>query len=337
MKNKKLFYGLTILVSMQALKLALTALACVCFVTCENPIMKTWWEEPEPEYIPITKMVPQVTYETVIEHEFIYKEIFIQLPPEVIYETKIETQYIYEIQTVIEKVIEYVPEYIYETIKEPVYITIYETIPVEVSGPATVEDVIKYIKDNPDDPQIKEIIKETIIKIPPEEIIEYLTDEQIKYIIKQQPPQIILQTIEIIDIEYIIFAGSADKYNGPHGAGASTDLTAQEKKSNDASVSDIAKALKDNPDYLIMLHGHANPTTFTEGEIGDLMTLSLNRAKSVEAELRTQFKKINTGVDIDNSRVSVSGYGGGKNLFGSNSTYAGLNRRVEMILIRVGV
>jgi outer membrane protein OmpA-like peptidoglycan-associated protein len=311
--------------------------------------MKTWWEEPEPEYVPITKMIPQITYETVIEHEFIYKEIFVQLPPEVIHDTIIQEitrevpVYIYE--TIIEKV----PEYIYETITNTEYITIHDTITEVVHDyilrDPTEAEIKDYIKEHTteiieiikDDSDFEEIIKEIIKKIPPNEIVTYLTDEQVKYIIQQQPPQVILQTIQIIDIEYIIFAGSADKYNGPHGAGASTDLTAQEKKSNDASVSDIAKALKDNPDYLIMLHGHANPTSFTEGEIGDLMTLSLNRAKAVEAELRTQFKKIDTGVDIDDSRISVSGYGGGKNLFGSNSTYAGLNRRVEMILIRVGV
>ncbi|MDR0472936.1 MAG: hypothetical protein LBH43_04635, partial [Treponema sp.] len=73
----------------------LIALAYVCLVTCENQIMKKWWEEPkepEVEYVPITKMVPQVTYETIIEHEFIYETVFVHLPPEVIYETVIEYQ-----------------------------------------------------------------------------------------------------------------------------------------------------------------------------------------------------------------------------------------------------
>jgi hypothetical protein len=301
--------------------------------------MKKWWEEPESEYVLIAKMIPQVTYETVIEHEFVYKEIFVNLPPEVIHDTIIQEVPIYV--TIIEKV----PEYVYETIKETEYVTVYIEVEKIVPGTPTKEDIIQYIKEHPTeiiniikkDPKGKEILIEIIKDIPPDEIMSYLTDEQIKYIIKLQPPQVILQTIEIIDIEYIIFAGSADKYNGPHGAGASTDLTTQEKNSNDTSVSDIAKALKNNSDYLIMLHGHANPTSFTEGEIGDLMILSLNRAKAVEAELRTKFKNLNSGVDIDNSRVSVSGYGGGKNLFGSNSTYAGLNRRVEMILIRVGI
>jgi len=403
MKNNKLFF-------------CVIALACVCFVTCENPIMEKWWVEKEPEYIPITKMVPQVTYETVVEQEFIYRDIFIQLPPEIIHDTIIQEVekdvpvYIY--QTVVEKVpeivIEKVPEYIYETVIEkvpeyiyetviqtviqevPVYVyqtivekeieertiyeivyqTVYETVHDTVMRDPTEDEIKDYIKDNPkeiielikDDPDFKDIIKEyikenpaevieiikqdpnwkdilkEIIKeIPPEDLVTYLTDEQIKYIIQQQPPQIILQTLNIIDIEYIIFAGSTSKYNGPHEAGANTDLTPQETSSNNASVAAIAKALKDNPDYLIMLHGHANPTAFSDAEIGDLMKLSEDRAKAVEAELRTQFKAINSGVDIEDKRVSVSGYGGEKVLFGQNSAYTALNRRVEMILVWVGV
>jgi len=337
MKNRKFVYCLT---------------ACVCFMACENPIMKTWWEEPQPgskepevEYVPIMKMIPQVSYETIIQHDVIYQPVFVQLPPEIIHDTIIETQTIYE------TVIKEVPVYVYQTITETKYETVYQTVEkivhdtVTVTAPPTEEDIINFIKDHTTEvidiikkqDNWKEILKEIIKDIPPDEIINYLTDDQVKYIINLQPPQIILQTIQIIDIEYIIFAGNADQYNGPHGAGAATDLSAQEKSSNDASVSDMARALMDHPDYLIMLHGHANPTNFTDGEIGELKKLSEDRAKSVEAELRTQFKTINGGIDIDDTRVSVSGYGGEKNLFGSNSVYAGLNRRVEMILVRVGI
>jgi len=346
MKSKKLFYFL--------ITLALTAFACVCFVTCENPIMEKWWveKETEPEYIPITKMIPQVTYETVIEHDIIYKQVIVQLPPEVIHDTiikEVEVEKdipVYIFQTIIEQV----PYIVFVTITETKYETIHDTIIQEVEkivhDPPNEDQINQYIKDHTkevleiikQDPDWKEIIKEIIKDIPPEDLVTYLTDEQIKYIIQQQPPQIILQTLNIVDIEYIIFAGSANQYNGPPGAGANTSLTAQEKTSNDVSVSGIAKALKNNPNYLIMLHGHANPTTLNDpDEIGDLMKLSEDRAKAVEAELRKQYKAISGGVDIDDSRVTVSGYGGEKNLFGQNTAYTALNRRVEMILVWVGV
>jgi len=330
-------------------------LACVCFVTCENPIMEKWWVDPEQEYVPITKMVPQVTYETVIEHDIVYKQVFVQLPPEIVHDT------------IVKEVEKDVPVYIYQTIIEQVpqiiYVNItnnittnmsYDTInnsindnaKETVAGPPSEADIIKYIKEHSDEvlniikgqDNRKDILKEIIKDIPPEDLVNYLTDEQIKYIIQQQPPQIILQTLNIVDIEYIIFAGSANQYNGPPGPGANTSLTAQEKSSNDVSVSGIAKALKNNANYLIMLHGHANPTTLNDpDEIGDLMKLSEDRAKAVEAELRKQYKAINGGTDIDDSRVTVSGYGGEKNLFGQNTAYTALNRRVEMILVWVGV
>jgi len=293
------------------LLLHLTALVCVFFAACENPIVEKWWEEPGPEYVPIKKNIPVVTQQTV--YETIYKQV-----------------------------VQYVPEYIYQTITE--YQTVYQKVIEEVPMPVTEEDVIEYIKKNFDkvmtiineSPDKEEIIKTIIQSIPADKMVDYLTVDQIQYILEQQPAHVILQTINIIDIEYIIFAGNAEAYNGPHGDGGNTDLTDEEKSSNDKSVAAIAKALKDNPDYLIMLHGHANPTEFTESEKDKLEALSLSRANAVEAELKTQFKKL-SGTDIEDTRVSVSGYGGEKTLYGSNTAYAALNRRVEMILIRLGV
>jgi len=359
MKNSKLIY-------------CLTALACVCLISCsfENPIMEKWWVEKEPEeveYVPIMKMIPQVTHDTV--YKTVYEQV-VQYVPQYIYKTITETEYV----DVYHDVIKEVPVYIYETVteKETVYVpeiqTVYQTITETV--PPSEDDIKQYIKDHGDEiitiikdmpefetivkeyikdhfdevikiindsPDRDEIIKEIIKLITPDQIMNYLTEDQIKYILEQQPPEVILQTITIIDIEYIIFAGNADQYNGPPGTGGNTPLTSQEKGSNDASVSDIAKALKDHPDYLIMLHGHANPTAFTDAEIGDLEKLSVDRAKAVEVKLREQYKAINGGTDIDDTRVSVSGYGGEKVLFGNNSAYTPLNRRVEMILIWVGV
>jgi hypothetical protein len=335
MKNSKIIY-------------CLTALVCVCFISCsfENPIMEKWWQEEKPEeveYVPIVKMIPQVTYETLIEHEYIYRDIFVQLPPEVIHDTIVEEVqkevpvYIYE--TIIEKV----PEIVYETITE--YQTVYEEVEKIVPGPPTEEDIIKYIEEHPSDvieiikqdPNWKEILKEIIKDIPPEEMITYLTDEQIKYIINQQPPQIILQTIDIIDIEYIIFSGDQKDYNANAPTATGTSVTAQEKTSNDTTIAAMAQALKDNPDYLMILHGHANPTTSTPSEIPGLIQLSLDRANDVNRVLKAKFKELGGDATNWDTRVSAKGYGGEKNLSVTNSTYAGLNRRVEMILVRVGV
>jgi hypothetical protein len=298
--------------------------------------MRKWWEEPkstpaEVEYVPIYKMIPLVSYETIIEHEFIYEPVFVHLPPEIIYETIIEYQTIYE------TIIEYVPEYVYEIITKTEYETIYVSIPVIVPGEPTIEEIIKYIKENSDDPVIKKIIKEIISKIPPEEIMTYLTDEQIKYIINKQPPQIILQTITIIDIEYIIFSGDTSEYNGNSPKTGGTNLSPQEKSTNDTIINAMAKALVDNPEYLMILHGHANPTTTSQDEIDVLKKLSEDRAKAVGTVLKAKFSQFGGNTAGWDTRVSSNGYGGEKNLSVTNSTYSGLNRRVEMILVKVGV
>jgi hypothetical protein len=313
--------------------------------------MEKWWEEaetPEVEYVPITKMVPQVTYETIIEHEFIYETVFVELPAEVIHDTIIESVTEYQPVYIYETIIEKVPEYVYEVIKETEYVTIYEIIIEEVEKivllPPSKEDIIEYIKENPtevitiikENPNWKEILKEIIKEIPSDEIITYLTDDQIKYIIQQQPPQVILQTITIIDIEYIIFSGDASAYNGNSPSGG-TNLTAQEKNTNETTLAAMAKALVDHPDYLMILHGHANPVTSSPTEIAELMSISTARANTVDAVLKAKFVQLGGGIAGWDTRVSASGYGGEKNLSVTNSTYAGLNRRVEMILVRVGI
>jgi hypothetical protein len=359
--------------------------------------MEKWWKEPETpevEYVPIVKMVPQVTYETIIEHEFIYKTV-IEKVPEYIYETIVQDNrinetvienvinevevpvYIYETiieyETIYEIIIEKVPEYVYDTIieHETVYDTIYETVydTITITVAPTEDDIKEYVKEHPseiieiiktdpifeklireyiktrikeilqiikDDPDYIEILKEIIYSIPPEEITKYLTDEQIKHIIQRQPPQVILQTIEIIDIEYIIFSGDASAYNGNSPTGG-TSLTTQEKNTNETIIAAMAKTLVDHPDYLMILHGHANPTTADPSEIDVLKKLSLDRANAVDAVLKTKFSNLGGNTSGWDTRVSANGYGGEKNLSVTNSTYAGLNRRVEMILVRVGI
>jgi hypothetical protein len=335
---------------------SLIVFAAICFTTCDmgNPIMEKWWvekepKEEEPEYIPLLKILPG-TYDTVIEEKIVYKTIFVQLPPEKIIEIVYVDRPVYEI--VYEQL---PPEIIYEVITETETITKYETVYetiieyVDVPTPPTKETIIDWLKDpaNEDDAkeiirEIKElipvdVIKEIIKEIPPKDIIEYLTDEQIQYIVKQQPPQKILQSIKIIGIEYVIFAGDSSEYNGPPGPSANTPLTAEEKKYNDSTILAMAKLLNGDSTLIAMLHGHANPVTFTDGEKSDLMKLSTDRADAVRKELLAEYNKL--PVNIDNppfdDRVSTSGYGGEKVLFGNNTQYTALNRRVEMILFKI--
>ena len=216
-----------------ALVFGLVLLICVCFTTCENPVMKKWWvdpaaaAEPEPDYIAITKTIAQLVYETIIEKEYIYE----QLPPQII----------------------------------------------------------------------------------------------------TAPPEIMLQYIDIINIEYIIFAGDSVIYNQVISPTGGTPLTTQEENSNKSIVTAMAGELNNtgNEGYMLILHGHANPVTGTVAEAIELAQISLARANAVADE----FKE--SPYSIASDRITTKGYGGGRNISGASTSYASLNRRVEAILFQI--
>ena len=99
----------------------------------------------------------------------------------------------------------------------------------------------------------------------------------------------------------------------------------------------IAQALVNNPNYMLILHGNANPVTGTDEEKEELIKISNERAVSVAKALNEEYRKHPKGADgvYPSNRVTTSGYGGERNLAGGSTPYAGLNRRVEMILFRV--
>jgi hypothetical protein len=216
------------------------------------------------------------------------------------------------------------PDYEYVTIIKDVPIIIYETIITEI-------------------PVIQTIIIETILVETIHET-EYIT----------LPPEILLQHIEIIAIDFIIFSGGSERYNGPFGAGASSNLTIQEQNTNNSIVNDVLLTLIDDPDCFLILHGHANPVDFTQAELDELNRISTARAISVRDAIAYVYDDIlSRTLPLGQTppvapiipemaanhalaeRMTTRGYGGGRNIAGSSPTYAGLNRRVEAILFKV--
>jgi len=278
MKNKKWFIFVLILI-------------CVCFTTCENPIIRQWWvkeEEEDFDYIALIKSIPEVVYETIIETETIYEYITVVIP-----------------------------------------------------------DVV------------------------------------IEYVDRPVPPEILMQYIDIIGIEFIIFAGESIVFNGPperdalvpqenpgivHGA---TDLNPEERKTNLLIAAEMTKTLIEEPEYFLILHGHANPVEGTQTEAIILEYISLERAKDVaviirklyyamknsisgwsgrtwpsimadiktgtitEADIRAITGYTSTDLEDLDKRMTTKGYGGGRNLSSPSSTFAALNRRVEAILFTI--
>ena len=239
------------------------------------------------------------------------------------------------------------PDYDYVAIIKNVPLLIYETI---------VED--HYIYET-----VEKIIYDTVYVDTPGETI---------YIERPLPPEILLQHIDIKAIEFIIFSGDQTKYNWSADKNAASHLTKQEQETNNTILQEMLEDLEKegNEDYFLILHGHANPITGTAEETLELSNISNARAKSVRGaigwvcdhdgdlpELYDPPKGIqpeqgppNLGTpdpsDDDNfpqmdvnhklfKRITTKGYGGGRNIAGSSVTYAGLNRRVEMILFTV--
>ena len=203
------------------------------------------------------------------------------------------------------------------------------------------------------------IIQETVVYEEVEKII-LIKDPTIVIVEKPMPPEVLLQHIEIVNIEFVIFSGDQTNYNWAAKTTTGTYVTPQEQDTNNRIVTEIASDFetrshgpdKDN-DLFIILHGHANPVYNTPQEIQELQDLSLGRAKSVRDAIAQMYTNpsysLPKATPADNTvtipemqsthemagRMTVKGYGGGRNMSGASSSYAGLNRRVEVILFRI--
>jgi len=224
-----------------------------------------------------------------------------------------------------------------------------------------------------------EIENEYIGIIKPVPYIEYIYETITEYI---YVPTLTAQNINIINIEFIVFSGDQEEYNEKAKPPAISHTTGPERKSNEENIISMAKELRANPgdakiantsEYMIILHGHANPVLGTEAEKIELTKISTARAKDVEKRLFDIYNYIDSGntppaaapvynnatppgiitdpvpnygpheldpnVEIIGpthdlaNRVFVKGYGGGNTL--SSGSYQGLNRRVEMILFEI--
>ena len=153
-----------------------------------------------------------------------------------------------------------------------------------------------------------------------------------------------LQNIRVINIEYVIFAGNQTLYNDKDSipAGLPSTLTTAQQAYNTSIINLTAKLLKNNADYRVILHGHANPTIDAEvdpqgaeDEIEELMTISISRANNTAVALREEFvNNFNGSVSNINSRMRATGYGGGLNVT-SAGDQPSLNRRVEVIVFTI--
>ncbi|MDR2716586.1 MAG: OmpA family protein [Treponema sp.] len=151
-------------------------------------------------------------------------------------------------------------------------------------------------------------------KTPP----EIQTEIQIVEVIKTLPPNEIIKRIMITAVEFILFGPDIGRYN------IGIDRDAQGL--NELVLNNIAKTLKENPDYRVRIEGHANPVTTDPREADELMALSTMRANVVAEQFKAR------GVSED--QVVVIAFGGTRTVTSDHDIW-NRNRRVELIVIQV--
>jgi len=157
-----------------------------------------------------------------------------------------------------------------------------------------------------------------------EPIIEIITETVIEKVVEIHE---LLQRIDIIDVQFILFSGDQEAYNEAAKPSAATSLNDEQKATNNIIVSNAATLLRNNPTYVVILHGHANPAALDPDEAAELMALSLARARAVEEQLSLR--------GIARDRMISTGYGGELNISGTHHVEAALNRRVELIIANI--
>lgn len=138
------------------------------------------------------------------------------------------------------------------------------------------------------------------------------------YIMKDLPPKEIVKRIMISSVEYILFSGDIGRYN------VGIDRDAQGL--NELVLDSIAQFLKDNPDCVVRIEGHANPITVDPTEAEELLMLSRQRSIAVADQLRQR--------GVPNDQMALIYYGGTRTVTSDHEIW-NRNRRVELIIIQI--
>ena len=139
--------------------------------------------------------------------------------------------------------------------------------------------------------------------------------------VRELPPVEII-TREFIDRpEYIIFASNNPVYND--------GIDRDGESLNELAIIQTARILRENPDFIVRIEGHANPVTNEPDEPAELLTLSTNRANQVAAQLRTR--------GVPESQIVIAAHGGTRTIVSADDYDRwNMNRRVELIIVPAG-
>ncbi|MCL1958116.1 MAG: OmpA family protein [Spirochaetes bacterium] len=122
---------------------------------------------------------------------------------------------------------------------------------------------------------------------------------------------------EIAYIDSVLFGADIEQYN------VNIDNNTQEH--NELVLNEIAKTLKKNPNYRVIIEGHANPFVSNPSKANGLLSFSKRRADTVVEQLKVR--------DVDEKQMLVIAFGGTRPI-SSNKNYSDKNRRVELIVFK---
>ncbi|MCL2557237.1 MAG: OmpA family protein [Treponema sp.] len=131
------------------------------------------------------------------------------------------------------------------------------------------------------------------------------------------PPVEIVRTTFIAMLEYILFGPDIHVFN--------VGVDADARGLNELVINAVAQTLRENPDFIVRVEGHANPVDHDYEEIAVLDALSLRRANEVARLLRAR------GVHDD--QIVISAFGGTR-VLASDHDHWNINRRVELMVIQ---
>jgi outer membrane protein OmpA-like peptidoglycan-associated protein len=126
----------------------------------------------------------------------------------------------------------------------------------------------------------------------------------------------IIKHIIISSVDSIMFGPDTEQYNVNIGQDA--------RELNETVLNSIEKTLKENPDFLVRIEGHANPVTNDPAEADSLMRLSRMRADTIAGKLKEK--------GVTEEQMVIVAFGGTKTI--TNDT-RNMNRRVELMIIQV--
>jgi len=142
---------------------------------------------------------------------------------------------------------------------------------------------------------------------------------------------VLARGVRIFGVFYIEFSGNSIEYNGGPVAPAVSDIGDPQRDANDEAIGKVLEFLDENPDWLVQVTGHANPTIGSIEEAAELHAISAERARAVMQVLMGANSGHPVASPASRARIIDGGYS--DSLFSTDQNHGEFNRCVELIVL----